>query len=576
MSLTNRLLLTLLVTSLAFGLTIGALWYRAEKSFDRLFHALRAQHVEFFQGGLTLQGTAVEGYVSSYSWWDDMVTFVGQPDPAWASLNVDNIVGIPNGGEALWILTPELQVIHSIDADSRRPPPPFRDPTELRRLVTDNYSFSFFTELNGQLWQVYGAAIQDPQFWRHETPVVGYLLLGKRWDETWRARLSDLVQSRLTVRLSGAPVTSSEEESRYSFAHPMLGLGGELVATIVGRFDGSNLDYVVNKTRQRFVVAIVVFFVAVTSLATFLILSMLRPLGRLTRSLESRNPVHLLDLIGAKNEFGEIARLLSSQFRQGRMLRDEISRRFAEPSSEAARQERESNTALRLQLASDLHDGPLQSLYAAGLKISGLEARLGSGEPPSASALEDLRGLLAGCTSDLRNLLLDLEPQDLQDEDLENALQRLERYMLSVSRKEARLHIEDGVLDGIDRSYQRQAYYMARELVSNASRHARPNRTSLSFTRQSGFLVIHWENDGFTPVDPLIPGNGLRNIGIRVQQLDGTWSYRIVRNSLWQVHIELPFSTLINSSPIDIALTPSLPASPKRRSSSAPFPEEKV
>ena len=330
------------------------------------------------------------------------------------------------------------------------------------------------------------------------------------------------------------------------------------MATVIGRFDGSDIDRLQTRVGNQLLIAGTVFVVAFAIVAAFISVTMLGPLGRITRSLESGNPTHLLDLIGAKNEFGEIARLLSSQFRQGRMLRDEISRRFTQTSPEAVQLERESNTALRLQLASDLHDGPLQSLYAAGLRISGLEASLSSGQNPTGTQLQEIRQLLSGCTSDLRNLLLDLEPQDLQDEDLENALQRLERYMLSVSRKGAELEIEDGVLDGIERNHQRHAYYIARELVSNASRHARPTRTKLSFKRRGGFLVIDWENDGFTPPDPLRPGNGLRNIGLRVQQLDGTWSYRVNRGPFWHVHIELPFSTLIEDIRTEKALPPPL------------------
>lgn len=565
MSLISRMTLVLVVVCAAFALTIILMWRHSRSTIDRVVALHQEAHAEFLTSAMRLQGTAIEGVVGSYSWWDDMVAFMAAPDPTWASNNVDNIVGIPNGGEALWVLTPELVVVHSIDIDSRRPPLPFRETGPLRDVLVDNYTFNFFTEQNGQLWQIYGAAIQDPSFWRHETDVKGYLLLGKRWDETWRARLSTLAQARISIRLAGspgAPPATGTAADAYQFTYPITGLNNQPIATLFGRFDGTDIDLIRDTTRRQLIVATIVFMGTLALLASYISITMLRPLGRITRSLEARNPTYLLDLIGAKNDFGEIARLLSSQFRQGRMLRDEISRRFTQVSPEAVQLERESNTNLRLQLASDLHDGPLQSLYAAGLKISGLEARLTSGEAPTAIQLQELRQLLSGCTSDLRNLLLDLEPQDLQDEDLENALQRLERYMLSVSRKQAKLEIQEGVLDGIDRSHQRHAYYIARELVSNASRHARPQRTHLSFSRRGGFLVIDWENDGFTAKTPLRPGNGLRNIGIRVQQLDGTWTYRVARGPVWHVHIELPFSTLVTDAPISPALPPSTGSNP--------------
>ena len=87
-------------------------------------------------------------------------------------------------------------------------------------------------------------------------------------------------------------------------------------------------------------------------------------------------------------------------------------------------------------------------------------------------------------------------------------------------------------------------------------RHARPDRTSLFFRREASFLVVQWENDGFTPTDGIKSGNGLRNIGQRVQQLEGTWNYRIHRGRNWQVNMEIPFTALFG--PLSVPTTPSI------------------
>jgi signal transduction histidine kinase len=170
-----------------------------------------------------------------------------------------------------------------------------------------------------------------------------------------------------------------------------------------------------------------------------------------------------------------------------------------------------------------------------------------TGRTPNLSQLAGVREILKDCTANLRNLLLDLEPEEMRDQDLEESLRRFERYLQSISRQSADFRLEDGVLDGLDRDVQLQVYYIVRELLSNATRHAQPERTKLHIGRNSQYLTIHWENDGFTPVDEIKPGNGLHNIGHRVHQLDGTFNYGLHRRRTWRVTIELPFTALNGS-----------------------------
>ena len=83
------------------------------------------------------QGRGLEALVSSYAWWEDMVKFMDKPDEKWASTNVDNIVGIPTGGDAVWVLDPALKLVHTIDKDYTRPALPFADTEALRRVIDE-------------------------------------------------------------------------------------------------------------------------------------------------------------------------------------------------------------------------------------------------------------------------------------------------------------------------------------------------------------------------------------------------------------------------------------------------------
>ncbi|MCF3649853.1 CHASE4 domain-containing protein [Synoicihabitans lomoniglobus] len=566
MNLFGRFSFILFIVFVAIAMAIGLTYRSTRSQINALIASRTAEHHAFFASATVLQGDGLRSLVSSYSWWDDMVQYTTARDEEWASANLDIIVGMPNGPDALWVLTPDLELIHHIDVGYRRPPPPFSSAETLRQVIGDNFEFNYRTIIDGSVWEVFGAAVQDPQFWRNETPVTGYLLIAKRWDDTWLARIGALCQAKLRVQIPPRETTgeaADHDAGAYHFHHNMPGLDGTAIATIDGQFDAAAITHMRHELSEKVLVLAIGIAVLLVLLGLFIGLTIVRPLGRITRSLESRNPLHLADLLVSKSDFGEIARLLASQFRQGRMLQEEIRRRISaiDPADESHR--RESNEALRLRLASDLHDGPLQSLYAAGLKISSLEAASQDGRRPDAAQLNSIRKILTECSADLRNLLLDLEPEELRDQDLDTSLQRFERYMRSISQTSAHLSIEESVLDGLTRDAQLHVYYIARELVSNAARHARPQHTSLKIEGKAGFMVIAWENDGLTASTAATPGNGLRNIEQRVQQLDGKWSYRVHRRGVWQVHIELPLTGLIGS--LNAEATPSLRAPPPHR-----------
>ena len=555
MNLIHRFLFPLLVGSGMVVVSLMLSHRSTQATLERITTSLTEEHSRQFESATKLLGVGLQSTVSNYSWWDEMVKFVQDPDPEWSAANVDNIVGSIDGGDALWVLNSRLEPVHAIDLDYQKPAPPFSDAQTFHAYVGTQYKVSYFALIDDELWQVFGSAIQDPEFWRNETPVEGFLLVGKKWDDEWLAKLGSHCQARLQLILPTDPEFANPSANAHrdgnKFVATLNQMNGAPLVRVAGRFDANVITQVQHSMNQQSVIfagSLLLFFSLIGIAIAF---SVIRPLGQITRSLESRNPLHLSGLLTSKTDFGEIARLLSSQFRQGRMLQDEIRRRLNTDDEPGGPKDRENQEALRLRLASDLHDGPLQYLYAAGLKLSSIESKLAAGQTPPVGELQGIRTILRDCSSDLRNLLLDLEPEDLRDQDLDVSLQRFERYMQSISKQSARLVIEKGVLDGIAREGGMHVYYIVRELISNASRHARPNHTELTLKRETGFLLIRWENDGFTPVESLKPGNGLRNIAQRVQQLEGTWNHRIHRGRTWHVTIELPFTRLIGAMNLD-------------------------
>lgn len=513
-----------------------------------LIESRRADRQHFLETAIALQGTELKAWIASFSWWDEAVSFVAEPDKAWASENIDMMVGTTAGGDTVWVTTPDLSVIHSADSEFRSRPLPFHATTELTTLLANNYEFSYFIFLDDELWEIHGAAIQDPNFWRNETPVVGYAFMGNRWGRDHLTTLGSLTRTRLEIHPANAiPPASSPDNfvySELSFDHKIQGLDGEILAVIRSTFSAPPIEKFDSTLHENLLWWAIIFIIVLILVGGILGLTIVQPLGRIIRSLDTRDPVHLNDLLVAKSDFGEIARLISSQFRRGRMLQEEIRRRNILPDTSIIDQR--ANEAFRLRLASNLHDGPMQSLYAARLKLGAMQPAITKTGGATKAEIESIRNMLEECSKDLRNLLLDIEPEELRDQGLDSTLPRFEKHLQGLAEEAATFKVTPGAFEDCSRNTQIQLLYLIRELVSNIGRHAHPRFISFEIERRADDLTLTVENDGFDLTRTPEPGNGLINVGQRAMDLGGTWEHEVTPRKTWLVRITLPIPTQLD------------------------------
>jgi len=547
MNLLGRLVLLTLLVCTVFG---SVYWFELARGRDEVHAVLRElsqERAARLDTAINFRGAGLAAIVSSYAWWDDMVKYMETRDDKWAASTVDNLINIPNGGHAIWVLDPQLQVVHQLDQEFRNFPAPFPSPDKLRQAIAGHYTFRYFTRIDGAVWEIFGAAIQSAQFWRHQTPVRGYLLLGHRWDDAWNSQLDTLVGAH--VKLLPADTPLAEVPHLHDCRRPLPGIDGQPIALLDVRFNYDLLE----TARQRFILRVVILSVvcmlAVAVLVAVIATVVLRPLGRIVRSLESRQTAPIADLLSSKTEFGEIARLLAGQLRWGQMLQEEMRRQLERANPERIRHEAESNEALRLRLAGNIHDGPIQSIYAAGLRLAAIQSEVEQGRAPAVERIVEINTILRQASADLRNLILELEPEELRERDLETALQGIERHLRQTANCAFELALTEGALDGLSREAQTHLYFICRELASNAVRHAHPTHARLQFSLDRGFLRLEWFNNGLlaTP-ESAGGGHGLRNIERRVGELGGTIRQGPQKDG-WRVACEIPLASLLHSVP---------------------------
>src|SRR5205085_2813221 len=94
--------------------------------------------------------------------------------------------------------------------------------------------------------------------------------------------------------------------------------------------------------------------------------------------LERGQPELLDSLPRDQSEFGHLTRLVEQSFSQRSALQNEIAeRKKAEHTLRGTEASLRHSLELRNRLARDLHDGVIQSIYAAGLGLEGVRSALG-------------------------------------------------------------------------------------------------------------------------------------------------------------------------------------------------------
>ncbi len=178
-------------------------------------------------------------------------------------------------------------------------------------------------------------------------------------------------------------------------------------------------------------------------------------------------------------------------------------------------------SADRERISRDLHDGIIQSIYAAGLMLEGIQHYIPT-EPEKAQAqLTRIMESLNRTIQDIRRYIFDLR-SDMPDDDLEPGIRRLLRdfHINTLLETELETKGETGRLISMER--RRHLFQIVREALTNTARHAHARKVGVQLTYGPEAFDLTIKDDGVgMEALALGKGYGLRNIRERTRLLDG-------------------------------------------------------
>lgn len=199
----------------------------------------------------------------------------------------------------------------------------------------------------------------------------------------------------------------------------------------------------------------------------------------------------------------------------------------------------------RERIGMDLHDGVIQSIYGVGLNVElALDAL--DGRPEEAQdRLQRVQGQLQAVIRDIRNYIFNLRVPSTGRDDLQKALQELVQEFSDNSLAPASLEVSELTTDVLRQLSLEQAAHLlhiAREALTNASKHAGGSRVEVCLSRVEGQLLLRIQDQGpgFDPSALPDRGYGLRNMAARAESIGGSLHVESAPGAGTRVQVRLP------------------------------------
>lgn len=483
-------------------------------------------HAESMQAGtqtlwqwINLANQPLLRFVRDFSEWPELATFRDRPDPAWAEANLkQNLANYDI--HALWVVTAKGELICSVQQNAGPPLPPPGAPADFPPRAATGTSQHFFAESRDGLLEIWAETIGPD---REVPEPAGWLIVARTWNPRFLATLGRLSEMRVQLVPAGDPVSATPVSAHLRL--PLRDLRGlplrQLQTTL------PLPDFAATLAADTLAIRVLLLFGLLVIATVWLGVRqwVLRPLQQISRSLAGEDATLIAALQHEKNELGRVARLIGTSFEQKRALQHENEeRKRTEQALHRSEELVRRSLELRARLARDLHDGVIQSIYAAGLGLESAMSELDRDQAAARTRLAHCRQSLNGVIREVRGFISGLEPEQIQRHGFAQELAALARTMQDLWPVRI-VHKVDPLIAGrLSIGQEVHALQIARECISNALRHGEAKKVLITLTpaAEHGVLTVRDDGRGFDPGSVPGQGSGLHNLAARAREMGGT------------------------------------------------------
>jgi signal transduction histidine kinase len=420
--------------------------------------------------------------------------------------------------EALWIVRPDgtarVAVVARGVKDFAAPP---LAGEALGRVIAETPNPRFFVPQEAGLAEVCVRRLRESQ---------DRLLVARRWDDARLDALARLTEGRVSLTDADDAAGPPGKPTQIVLLRPLADAQGRALRTLRVEYEAPEIAQLGEADNRQAAIFIAYGLLLIVAVGLALRGWVLHPLRRITRSLAQNDPQPVAALSAEKSELGEVARLVQTAFEQRAALQREFEERTrAHATLERAEAALRRNIEERARLGRDLHDGVIQSLYAAGMGLAGIRDLLRPDQSEAGVRLEQTRAALNETIHDVRNFIIGLEPEALKLQTFSQAVAALLETLHGVRRFRSTVRIDEELAARLTLAQRVHALQITRESVSNALRHGNAGQVAVNLRRAGEFAEYEIADDGqgFDP-DAAPSAGGLRNLAQRAHELNAQLS----------------------------------------------------
>ncbi len=503
MSIKLRFALLLGLLLLIFLGSLGVLRHLENRQLAEALASSQIDATSTLERWLDLNGAGLRQFAEDYSKWDDMVEFVKSTDANWAEINLRQSMESFKL-HMIWVLSSDGQLVYHAHQDEHTEHPPL-PAAEWLSFVTTNPFPHFFIRHEEDLLEIRAAPIQPSADADRSSKPRGWLVVARLWNQDHLRSLGKLTESTLRLEPTDPAIDEGESKARLTIMRPLSDWRGEIVSVLHVTREMPAIAQRLRTDVFEARVFIVFGLLVMGALALSLHNWVLKPLNAIGESLAQQDAAPLHALVSQKTELSRIASQLEIAYAQQRELVREVGE--------------------RARLGRDLHDGVIQSIYAAGMGLAAARTLIQRDPEEAARSIDQVRAALNEIIRDVRNFITGLEPEALQSRTFTAAVASLFDFFQSEGPSSRDLDIDESVADRMHLAARTAALQIVRECTSNAFRHGRARcvqvRLHLTEDRKAVRLIVNDDGEGFDPAT-VRRGRGLDNITERARTLGAT------------------------------------------------------
>lgn len=526
MNTQTRLAALLCLLLAVFGLSIVLLRQFQAREADESLARLAGERNELNDRLLELTGRSLRDFATDYSVWGEMYQFVDRPDPTWGTVNIDSSL-VTFNAHAAWVLTADGKLVYGAtrNLSEALKQPPFT-PVDLLPYLQRVKFGHFFLRVAAGVLEFRTAPIQPSEDLARVTNPHGWLIVARLWDDDQQHNLETILESQVRLDAPDSP-TPARHPDVILTQRPLLDWNGQPVGILRSYYRGRGAEAVMLSNNYELALFLGFGLIVITTIVIGISRWVIRPLRSLERSLAENSSAPLAALAQQPDIFGRLATLVAGSFEHRQELEREIEeRRRAETALRKSREELRQSADLQARLARDLHDGVIQSIYAAGLGLEGVRSSLRREPDAAERRLDAAQASLNQTIREVRSFIHGLEPEGRDRPEFGQVLRSLIATLQALHAVEFELQI--GLAPtALSAREEVHALQIVRECVSNALRHGEARHIVIQLaTEDSGpVLTIRDDGRGFDPARAP-RGSGLANLSARAGEIGATFTIR--------------------------------------------------